>query len=140
MKTNKPVRYMIIKDGNISTQYSDDLMKTINEEYGYFYDTADNLFFEYPDIRVFVRDESLFSEKESVYYYQDGVLNMTFNGTVFFGKLGVNRPLSLSEREISFLKRNLKKDNDGIYHINSDMKGYLIRHYDNEWLRKTKQI
>ena len=140
MKTNKPVRYMIIKDGNISTQYSDDLMKTINEEYGYFYDTADSLFFEYPEIRVFVRDESLFSEKESVYYYQDGILNMTFNGTVFFGKLGVNRPLSLSEREISFLKRNLKKDNDGIYHINSDMKGYLIRHYDNEWLRKTKQI
>ena len=88
---------MIIKDGNISTQYSDDLMKTINEEYGYFYDTADNLFFEYPEIRVFVRDESLFSEKESVYYYQDGILNMTFNGTVFFGKLGVNRPLSLDE-------------------------------------------
>lgn len=140
MKTNKPVRYMIIKDGNISTQYSDDLMKTINEEYGYFYDTADSLFFEYPEIRVFVRDESLFSEKESVYYYQGGILNMTFNGTVFFGKLGIYKPLSLSEREISFLKRNLKKDNDGIYHINSDMKGYLIRHYDNEWLRKTKQI
>ena len=131
---------MIIKDGNISTQYSDDLMKTINEEYGYFYDTADNLFFEYPEIRVFVRDESLFSEKESVYYYQDGILNMIFNGTVFFGKLGIYKPLSLSEREISFLKRNLKKDNDGIYNINSDMKGYLIRHYDNEWLRKTKQI
>ena len=131
---------MIIKDGNISIQYSDDLMKTINKEYSYFYDTTDNLFFEYPDIRVFIKDESLFSEKESVYYYQDGILNMTFNGTVFFGKLGVNRPLSLSEREISFLKRNLKKDNDGIYHINSDMKRYLIRHYDNEWLRKTKQI
>lgn len=131
---------MIIKDGNISTQYSDDFMKTIDDEFEYYYDTTDNLFFEYPDIRVFVKEESLFTEKESIYYYQDNELNMAFNGTVFFGKLGVNRPLSLSDREISFLKRSLKKDNDGTYHINSDMKGYLIRHYDSRWLKETGQI
>ena len=78
-------------------------------EYSYFYDTTDNLFFEYPDIRVFVKDESLFSERESVYYYQDGILNTTFNGTVFFGKLGTYKPLSLSKREISFLKKKPEK-------------------------------
>ena len=131
---------MIIRDGDISVGYSDDLIRTINEEYNYYFDTTDNLFFEYPDIRVFVKDESAFTEDESVYYYQDGKLNMTFNGTVFFGKLGINKPVSLSHRELNFLKRNLKKGQNGKYHINSDMKAYMTRHYDNEWLKETGQI
>ena len=130
---------MIIKDGNIFVEYSDDLIRTITDEYDYF-DTTDNLFFEYPDIRVFVKDDSGSGEKAAVHYYQDNQFHSTFNGTVFFGKLGVNRPLSLSEKEINFLKRNLKKDSNGKYHINSDMRGYLIRHYDNEWLKNTGQI
>lgn len=131
---------MIIRNKDFYVEYSDDFIRTVNEEYGSYFDTTDNLFFEYPDIRVFVKDESLFTEKETVYYYQNRELNMTFNGTVFFGKLGVNKPLSLSDKEINFLKRNLKKDQDGKYHINSDMKAYMTRHYDNEWLKETGQI
>ena len=117
MAKRKQIRYMVIKDGCIDIGYTDDFIRMIKDEFKYFYDTTDYLFDKYPDIRVFVKEESLFSEEPSVSYYRDNELLMTFNGTVFFAKLGKSKVRSLSKKEVSFLLRNLKRSNDGIYRI-----------------------
>ena len=116
-KNKNAIRYLKVKHGKVSEEYTDDFISVMNEEYGYFFDTTDYLFERYPDIRVFVKDESLFTEEPSVYYYQDDELLMTFNGTVFFAKLGKSKVRSLSKKETAFLLRNLKRNDGGAYSI-----------------------
>ena len=60
---------------------------------------------------------SFFDEKPSIGYCRNGRLSSTFNGTVFFAKLGMYCIRSLSKKEVSFLLRNLKRNNDDIYSI-----------------------
>ena len=115
-KGKELVRYLKVKDGNISVEYTDDFIQVMKKEFNGFFDTTDNLFERYPDIRVFVKDMSFFDEKPSVGYCRNGRLSSTFNGTVFFAKLGMYCIRSLSKKEVSFLLRNLKRD-DGIYFI-----------------------
>ena len=117
MKDKKMIRYLLVKDENASVEYTDDFVKMMKHEFNYFFDTTDQLFDRYPDIRVFVKDESLFSEKPAVYYYQDNELITAFNGTMFFAKLGTHCIRSLSKKEAAFLLKNLKKDEDGTYRI-----------------------
>lgn len=113
------IRYLRVKDGTVSEEYTEDLFTLMKKEYGYFFDTTDHLFDRYPDIRVFVKDESLFTEKPAINYLHDNELLMTFNGTVFFGKLGKTKVRSLSKKEIKFLLKNLKRNNDDIYSIDA---------------------
>ena len=120
MRKEKQIRYMVIKDGCIDVEYSDDFIKTMKEEFRCFFDTTDNLFMKYPDIRVFVKDESLWTDEPSVFYCQDHKLMMTFNGTVFFAKLGNNCVRSLSKKEVSFLLKNLSRNDDGTYSIDAE--------------------
>ena len=120
MKGKKMIRYLLVKDGRTELAYTDDFMKLMKNEFNYFFDTADDLFERYPDIRVFVKDESLFTEKPALYYYQDNELITTFNGTVFFAKLGSCCIRSLSQKEVSFLLKNLNKDEDGTYRISCE--------------------
>ena len=119
MKHKWMIRYRSVRDGNIDVAYTDDFIQMMKNEYDYFFDTSDHLFDRYPDIRVFVKDESLFTEEPSVNYYRDNELLMTFNGTVFFEKLGKTKVRSLSKKEVSFLLRNLKRNNDDIYSIDA---------------------
>ena len=126
---------MMIKDGNVSIEYSDDFLKTMDSEYRYYFDTTENLFFEHPDIRVCVKEGSLLREKASIYYYQDSKLAMTFHGTVFFAKLGKRFPRSLSKKEVAFLLRNLRKDKRGRFHIKDDMEEYILNKYGEEYLK-----
>ena len=115
-KNNKRrVRYMIVKNGTAEVRYTDDFIGMMKNEYHYFFDTTDYLFERYPDIRVFVKDESLFTEKPTVYYCQDSELITTFNGTAFFAKLGITRVRSLSKKEISFLLKNLRRRDDNTF-------------------------
>ena len=116
-KGKELVRYLKVKDGNISVEYMDDFIQVMKKEFNGFFDTTDNLFERYPDIRVFVKDMSFFDEKPSVGYCRNGRLSSTFNGTVFFAKLGMYCVRSLSKKEVSFLLRNLKRNNDDIYSI-----------------------
>ena len=116
-KGKELVRYLKVKDGNISVEYMDDFIQVMKKEFNGFFDTTDNLFERYPDIRVFVKDMSFFDEKPSVGYCRNGRLSSTFNGTVFFAKLGMYCTRSLSKKEVSFLLRNLKRNNDDIYSI-----------------------
>ena len=116
-KNKNAIRYLKVKHGTVSEEYTEDLISVMKKEYDYFFDTTDDLFDRYPDIRVFVKDESLFSEEPSVNYYQDDELLMTFNGTVFFAKLGRTKVRSLSKKETQFLLRNLKRNDDGTYSI-----------------------
>ena len=118
-KVNKLIRYLIIRNGNVAIGYTDDFIRLMDDEYHYFFDSCDDLFDSYPDIRVFVKDESLFSEKPTVYYYDDQKLMTTFNGTVFFAKLGTTKVRSLSEKEVSFLLKNLNRRCDGCYEISN---------------------
>lgn len=119
MKDKRVIRYLSVKDGNISVEYTDDFIRMMEDEYKCFFDTSDHLFDRYPDIRVFVKDMSFFDEGPSVNYYRDNELMMTFNGTVFFAKLGMYCVRSLSKKEVSFLLRNLKRNNDDIYSIDA---------------------
>ena len=116
-KGKELVRYLKVKDGNISVEYMDDFIQVMKKEFNGFFDTTDNLFERYPDIRVFVKDMSFFDEKPSIGYCRNGRLSSTFNGTVFFAKLGMYCVRSLSKKEVSFLLRNLKRNNDDIYSI-----------------------
>ena len=116
-KGKELVRYLKVKDGNISVEYTDDFIQVMKKEFNGFFDTTDNLFERYPDIRVFVKDMSFFDEKPSVGYCRNGRLSSTFNGTVFFAKLGMYCVRSLSKKEVSFLLRNLKRNNEDIYSI-----------------------
>ena len=116
-KGKELVRYLKVKDGNISVEYMDDFIQVMKKEFNGFFDTTDNLFERYPDIRVFVKDMSFFDEKPSIGYCRNGRLSSTFNGTVFFAKLGMYCIRSLSKKEVSFLLRNLKRNNDDIYSI-----------------------
>ncbi|MBR0420657.1 MAG: hypothetical protein IJI66_15950 [Erysipelotrichaceae bacterium] len=118
-KNKNTIRFLSVKDGNIDVAYTDDFIQMMKNEYDYFFDTSDHLFDRYPDIRVFVKDESLFTENPTVYYYQDNEPITTFNGTVFFAKLGMYCVRSLSKKEVSFLLRNLKRNNDDIYSIDA---------------------
>ena len=118
-KGKELVRYLKVKDGNISVEYMDDFIQVMKKEFNGFFDTTDNLFERYPDIRVFVKDMSFFDEKPSVGYCRNGRLSSTFNGTVFFAKLGMYCIRSLSKKEVSFLLRNLKRNNDDIYSIDA---------------------
>ena len=124
-KCVKPVRYMIIRNGSIDVGYTDDFLKVLDDEYHYFFDSSDYLFDQYPDIRVFVKDESLFTDKPTVYYYDDHKLTATFNGTVFFAKLGATKVRSLSKQEAGFLMKNLKRRDDDCFDIRND-----ISHHD----------
>ena len=128
-KCVKPVRYMIIRNGSIDIRYTDDFLKVLDDEYHYFFDSSDYLFDQYPDIRVFVKDESLFTDKPAVYYYDDHQLTATFNGTVFFAKLGTTKARSLSKKETSFLLKNLKRRDDGCHDISNDVKRHDYRLY-----------
>lgn len=119
-KTGKPVRYMMIKNGNIDIGYTDDFVRLMKDEFHYYFDSCDCLFDRYPDIRVFVKDESLFDEKPTVYFYDNHQLMTTFNGTVFFAKLGTTRVRSLSKKEVGFLLKNLRRREDGCYDISND--------------------
>lgn len=112
--------YMKVKERIISIDYTDDLFSVMKDEYDSFIDTTDNLFGRYPDIRVFVKEESLFTEKPSVNYYQNDELMMTFNGTVFFAKLGKTKVRSLSKKETEFLLKNLSRNDDGTYSISAE--------------------
>ena len=116
-KGKELVRYLKVKDGNISVEYTDDFIQVMKKEFNGFFDTTDNLFERYLDIRVFVKDMSFFDEKPSIGYCRNGRLSSTFNGTVFFAKLGMYCIRSLSKKEVSFLLRNLKRNNDDIYSI-----------------------
>ena len=116
-KGKELVRYLKVKDGNISVEYMDDFIQVMKKEFNGFFDTTDNLFERYLDIRVFVKDMSFFDEKPSIGYCRNGRLSSTFNGTVFFAKLGMYCVRSLSKKEVSFLLRNLKRNNDDIYSI-----------------------
>ena len=87
-KDKKAIRYLKVKDGNISVEYTNDLIQAMKEEYEYFFDTSDHLFDRYEDIRVFVKDMSFFDEEPSIECYRGDRLSSTFNGTVFFAKLG----------------------------------------------------
>ena len=118
-KGKELVRYLKVKDGNISVEYMDDFIQVMKKEFNGFFDTTDNLFERYPDIRVFVKDMSFFDEKPSIGYCRNGRLSSTFNGTVFFAKLGMYCVRSLSKKEVSFLLRNLKRNNDDIYSIDA---------------------
>ena len=113
----RQIKYVIVKNGTAEVRYTDDFIGMMKNEYRYFFDTTDYLFEKYPDIRVFVKDESLFTEKPTVYYCQDNELITTFNGTVFFAKLGITRVRSLSKRETSFLLRNLNRRDDDTFEI-----------------------
>ena len=119
-KGKELVRYLKVKDGNISVEYTDDFIQVMKKEFNGFFDTTDNLFERYLDIRVFVKDMSFFDEKPSVGYCRNGRLSSTFNGTVFFAKLGMYCIRSLSKKEVSFLLRNLKRNNDDIYSIEAE--------------------
>lgn len=119
MKNCKPVRYIIVKDGQIDVRYTSNFIQLIKDEFQYFFDSTDYLFDDYPDVRVFVKDESLFTERPSVFYYYDHELFTTFNGTVFFAKLGTYKPRSLSKREVAFLLKNLKPRDDGNFDIDN---------------------
>ena len=57
---------------------------------------------------------SIYTETETICYFLDNKLYSAINGKVFFGKLGIDRPFSLSNREMNFLKKGLKK---GTYKI-----------------------
>ena len=118
-KDKKAIRYLKVKDGNISVEYTNDLIQAMKEEYEYFFDTSDHLFDRYEDIRVFVKDMSFFDEEPSIEYYRNGRLSMTFNGTVFFAKLGTYCVRSLSKKEVSFLLRNLKRKDEKICYIDA---------------------
>ena len=118
-KNNNRIRYLKVKYGRVSEEYTYDFISMMKREYKYYFDTTDYLFDRYPDIRVFVEEESLFTENPSIYYYQDDELLMTFNGTVFFAKLGKTKVRSLSKKETQFLLKNLKRNNDNTYSINA---------------------
>ena len=107
----------MIRNGKAEVRYTDDFIRMMKEEYHRFFDTTDYLFDRYPDIRVFVRDESLFDDVPQIWYYQDNKLYMTFNGTVFFAKLGMYYVRSLSKKEVSFLLRNLNRRDDDTFEI-----------------------
>ena len=116
-KNGRQTRYMIIRKGTAEVRYTDDFIGMMKNEYRYFFDTTDYLFDRYPDIRVFVKEESLFTQKPTVYYCQDSEPLTTFNGTVFFAKLGITKVRSLSKKEISFLLRNLNRRDDDTFEI-----------------------
>jgi len=118
-KDNRCIRYVAVKGGNVSIGYIQDFMKMMKDEYDHRFDSTDCLFDRYPDIRVFVKDESLFTEKPTVYYCRDNELMMTFNGTVFFAKLGITGVRSLSKKETAFLLNNLKRNDDNTYSIDA---------------------
>ena len=118
-KDKKAIRYLKVKDGNISVEYTNDLIQAMKEEYEYFFDTSDHLFDRYEDIRVFVKDMSFFDEEPSIECYRGDRLSMTFNGTVFFAKLGKYCVRSLSKKEVSFLLRNLKRKDEKICYIDA---------------------
>ena len=118
-KDKKAIRYLKVKDGNISVEYTNDLIQAMKEEYEYFFDASDHLFDRYEDIRVFVKDMSFFDEEPSIECYRGDRLSMTFNGTLFFAKLGTYCVKSLSKKEVSFLSRSLKRRDDGIYSIDA---------------------
>ena len=117
---NNTIRYLKVKHGMVSEEYTDDFISMMKNEYDYFFDTAEYLFDRHPDIRVFVKEESLFSERPSVYYYRDSELLMTFGGTVFFAKLGKTKVRSLTKKEMQFLLKNLKRNDHGIYRIDAE--------------------
>ena len=56
MKNCKPVRYIIVKDGQIDVRYTSNFIQLIKDEFQYFFDSTDYLFDDYPDVRVFVKD------------------------------------------------------------------------------------
>ena len=54
MKDKRVIRYLSVKDGNISVEYTDDFIQVMKKEFNGFFDTTDNLFERYPDIRVYL--------------------------------------------------------------------------------------
>ena len=118
-KNKNTIRFLSVKDGNIDVAYTDDFIQMMKDEYDYFFDTSDHLFDRYEDIRVFVKDMSFFDEEPSIECYRGGRLSMTFNGTVFFAKLGKYCVRSLSKKEVSFLLRNLKRKDEKICYIDA---------------------
>lgn len=117
---NKEIRYIKVKDGVISIHSTSDFMKMMKEEYGGMsYDTTDYIFDENLDIRVFVKDLNLDSEEVCINYYYNGDLWSTFNGTVFFSKLGTTKVRSLSKKDIDIIMRNLIPTRDNEFSIYS---------------------
>ena len=44
MKDKRVIRYLSVKDGNISVEYTDDFIQVMKKEFNGFFDTTDNLF------------------------------------------------------------------------------------------------
>lgn len=114
---NKNIHYLMIKNGKIYSLDTNNLIQTMNEEFEYFFDSRDYLFEEYKDIRIFVKDESIFTEKETIYYHFGGKLVETFHGTIIFAKLRTTCFSSLSKKEETFIKRKLIPINDTQFEI-----------------------
>lgn len=124
-RNNNTIRYVIVKDGAVDVKYADDFISLMKDEYNYFFDSADCLFDRYLDIRVFVKEGSCFNEKPTMYYFDNNELMTSFNGTVFFAKLGKTKVMSLSNKEVNFLLNNIKRRDDGLFVVHNDINHHL---------------
>lgn len=100
------MRYLLIKDHTLTVKETEDFLSLLKEELGE-YDSCDWLFDEDPDIRAFVRDLSIYDQKETLRFYCLGELSQIYCGTVIFAKTGKYSFRSLSLEDISLLQRKL---------------------------------
>lgn len=108
---------MEVYGGKISIRHTKDFTETLKEEYGY-YDTTDCFFDEKPNIRVFVKQSSVFMDlPDTLFYYRDGELIDILSGKVLIAKDRYSHFGPLSDKDIRFIIKKLITGNNNSFNI-----------------------
>lgn len=110
-------RYLMIKNGDVVTIETRNVLKSIVNEFEMF-DYRDYLFDEDLDIYVFVKDLSYYDDNHTVYYYYGDDLIETFNGTVIFAKMVENGFRTLPKNDIELINNHLSRIDRNSFKLN----------------------
>lgn len=119
----RPKRFVVVGagGGDPRVMASEDPQREIEARVTRRWDSTDGLFRRFPNIRVFVEDESIYNRAPSIWYSPDPGKGWPLCGTVVFSKLNMYSWGSLTKREVEFLLSALRPDKDGVIRISYDM-------------------
>ncbi len=100
------MKYIHIHNGDMQVMETSDLINAVKEAFVCF-DSTDCVFSDHPQIRVFVKDGSIYDEPVSVRVCYSDCEDMIFCGDVIIGKLNTWSQGTLTNKEIQYLLTHL---------------------------------
>lgn len=108
------MKYIEVHNGVLQVKETADLITAVREAFVRF-DSTDCVFSDYPRIRVFVRDGSIYEDPVSLQIRYSNGESMIFCGDVIIGKLNTWSQGSLSIKEIRYLQEKLIPTENNLY-------------------------